>query len=174
MSFNVSRFIVRMRRFWTRERLVPVLGVTAVFLFLLNFYAYLNSLFEKRPIIALHTIEDIRQFRSENGNESHVFIFRHENDRALHRHRMELDRHRVELERQRRRLERERRKLEIQHDRLHRRIRIHRNENSHEIEVHEDGKTQQYVIEGADESGEEVRIEVNGQRVKIDEVEVEI
>ncbi len=55
-SFNVSRFLVRVRQFWTRNRLVPVLGAAALFLFGLNFYQYLSSYFNDDPVIARHVI----------------------------------------------------------------------------------------------------------------------
>ena len=82
MSFNVSRFLVRVRQFWTRERLVPVLGIAALFLFLLNFLTYLNSLLDKRPIIALHTMGDPGALSFDVDGEHRVFIFR-DRDRTV-------------------------------------------------------------------------------------------
>ena len=167
MSFNVSRFLVRVRQFWTRDRLVPVLGITALFLFLLNFHTYLNSLFEKRPIVAFHALGNGEGFRLHTNDQEHVFVFRHEHDQHWERHREELERHRDRLERHREELERHR-------ERLHRKIRIRQGENGHEIHVDEDGTVKEYVIENSDEESDDVRIEVNGRRVEIDGVEIEI
>ena len=168
MSFNVSRFLVRVRQFWTRKRLVPVLGITAIFLFLLNFYTYLNTFFEKPPIIALHTLEHRLGPPAEIDIHRHHFSFDFNDRHDIEQHRRRLER---DLRHHREHLKRHKHELERHHDQLRRRIRIHRDNDRHEIEIHEDGETKNFVIKG-DEA--DVRIEVNGQRIKIDGTEIEI
>ena len=52
MRFNFSRFLVRLRQFWTRKRLVPVLGFTALALFFLNFWVFIGHQFNNAPFNA--------------------------------------------------------------------------------------------------------------------------
>ena len=54
MRFNLSRFLVRLRQFWTRKRLVPVLGFTALALFLLNFSVFIDHQFNNAPFNAAY------------------------------------------------------------------------------------------------------------------------
>lgn len=98
MSFNVSRFLVRVRQFWTRERLVPVLGVTAMFMFGLLWQTYLSSLFAEKPIIARHIVingealqghdfEEIVRDRHNNQRFHFEFEFDDDGEREHRRHR---------------------------------------------------------------------------------------
>ena len=124
MSFNVSRFLVRVRQFWTRDRLVPVLGVTALFLFGLTSFQYLSTLLGDRPIVARHFIihqNTVQPFENNDGersfwqfdHEDNPGHWHHEHDhtsrrnawehaRNHKRHTLELyremkDRHRIEV-----------------------------------------------------------------------------
>ena len=103
MSFNVSRFLVHVRQFWTRERLVPVLGVTAMFMFGLLWQHYLSSLFEDKPIIARHIVingetvqgDDFRAF-TQDQEDAHRFHFEFEFDdesKKKHKHRRHRHHH---------------------------------------------------------------------------------
>ncbi len=80
MSFNVSRFLVRVRQFWTRERLVPVLGVTALCMFGGLTYMYFNNFFDDDPIVARHIVINGNAFEFDvdfdgdfEGEFEHVF-----------------------------------------------------------------------------------------------------
>lgn len=76
MSFNVSRFLVRVRQFWTRERLVPVLGITALGLFGSLTYMYFNNFFDDDPIVARHIVINGNAFEFDvdfEGDFEHEF-----------------------------------------------------------------------------------------------------
>ncbi|MFK7846829.1 MAG: hypothetical protein AB8G77_16125 [Rhodothermales bacterium] len=82
MSFNVSRFLVRVRQFWTRERLVPVLGVSAIVLFGLTSYQYFSSLFAEKPIVATHLIINGQAFQSSDAEGVEADFFSWEYDHS--------------------------------------------------------------------------------------------
>ncbi len=92
MPFNVSRFLVRVRQFWTRKRLVPVLGISALILFGITSYHSIASMFNKQPVVASHFMffNDGALFDGAHQNESanvHTFHFRFDhNKRWHHRH----------------------------------------------------------------------------------------
>lgn len=190
MSFNVSRFLVRVRQFWTRKRLVPVLGITAIFLFLLNFYTFLNRQFEDKPIIAFHAMGDHEGFHFEADGQENVYIFRQETENGvrIHRHRFEheLEHHfehefeheMGELKRELEKLEHElKRDLELEKHREHirKRLRIHKDGDEHRIIIRShDGDELEERIWFKDDEGEDIRIEVNGSVVSINKVESEI
>ncbi len=58
-----------MRQFWTRERLVPVLGVTALCLFGGLTYSYFDSFFKDDPIVARHIVINGNSFQVQGNFE---------------------------------------------------------------------------------------------------------
>lgn len=87
MSFNVSRFLVRVRQFWTRKRLVPVLGVSALILFGITSYQAIASMFNKDRVMASHFVFFDGNAIQEFSAEEHAFHFRFDrNKRWHHRH----------------------------------------------------------------------------------------
>lgn len=163
MSFNVSRFLVRVRQFWTRERLVPVLGATAIFMFLLNFYTYLTAEFEKRPIVAIHALDHFGEFHFDTDDRENVIIYRHDynyDDSHWDRH----DRERA-LKKHRRH--------------LRKRLRIHRgHDGEHKIEIHDhfdfDEKEVKEMLFKRNGEQDQIRIEINGEVLTIDKIDSEI
>lgn len=107
MRFNVSRFLVRVRQFWTRERLVPVLGLTALALFLLNFWAFLGLQFNQAPFngaylatgnffssSSSHWPSHVRhQLEWRRHNQASSRFQNHENDSKRKKCRKKKDRH---------------------------------------------------------------------------------
>ena len=68
MRFNFSRFLVRVRQFWTRERLVPVLGFTALALFLLNFSVFVGHHLNQTPLFSPY-VQGGSVFHSDSFSE---------------------------------------------------------------------------------------------------------
>lgn len=168
MSFNVSRFLVRVRAFWTRERLVPVLGVTALCMFGLLSANYIKSFFTERPIVATAVWEshDGADFAHEHefkvfteGNMQ--FQLRHfESEEGLKKHKERLERLRRELERHHKTLKKHRDKLE-----KHRKYIFKSEDGTHEIVIGDEGEVNTFVLKNDQEK--EIKIEVNGEVVQI-------
>ena len=188
-SFNVSRFLVRVRQFWTRNRLVPVLGATALFLFGLNFYQYLSSHFDDDPIVARHIIingeaiqslgEDAdaayffwkydhgdqqkrwhsKKWRHKHGD--HEFEFFH----GDHEHWEEaLDHKRKVLELERRLLDNQRVELDKQRIELKKRVlKLHSDDDEKIIIMNGDDDDEDIIIMG--EGDEAFEIIINGEKV---------
>ena len=72
MRFNVSRFLVRLRQFWTRDRLVPVLGITALFLFFLNFSNFLSHYLGFSPMYSQHLTTQGFFFNADSFHSDHI------------------------------------------------------------------------------------------------------
>ena len=168
MSFNVSRFLVRVRAFWTRERLVPVLGVTALLMFGLLSANYIKSFFTERPIVATAVWEshDGADFTHEHEFEVFTegnmqFQLRHfESEEGLKKHKERLERLRRELERHRNNLEKHRDKLE-----KHRKFIFKSEDGTHEIVIGDEDDVNTFILKNDQE--EEIKIEVNGEVVQI-------
>ena len=84
MRFNVSRILVRFRQFWTRERLVPVLGFTALALFLLNFWAFLGHQFNQVPPLSASSVFGGSFFADSQDRHIHGGSFFHDSHRNRH------------------------------------------------------------------------------------------
>lgn len=87
MRFNVSRILVRIRQFWTRERLVPVLGFTALALFLLNFWAFLGHQFNQVPPLSASSLLGGSLFAESNDHHARGGTFFHDTHRHNFKHR---------------------------------------------------------------------------------------
>lgn len=168
MSFNVSRFLVRVRAFWSRERLVPVLGVTALLMFGLLSANYIKSFFEDRPIVAtavweLHSDEGFQhEHEFEVLNEGNMtFQLRHfENEEGLKKHKERLERLRRELERHHKDLKKHRERLE-----KHKKFIFKSEDGTHEIVIGDEANVNTFVLKNDQEK--EIKIEVNGEVVQI-------
>lgn len=169
MSFNVSRFLVRMRAFWTRKRLVPVLGVTALLMFGLLSANYIKSFFTERPIVATAVWELHGEGLTKHEHEFEVFS---EGDMTFQLRHFEseegLKKHKERLEKLRRELERHHKNLKKHRDRLekHKKF-IFKSEDggTHEIVIGDEGEVNTFVLKNDQE--EEIKIEVNGEVVQI-------
>lgn len=82
MRFNISRLLVRLRQFWTRKRLVPVLGFTALALFLLNFSVFIGHQFKNAPLNASY----ITGWTYYSGDHAQSGSFSADADRRFHKH----------------------------------------------------------------------------------------
>ena len=87
MRFNVSRILVRIRQFWTRERLIPVLGFTALALFLLNFWAFLGHQFNQVPPLSASSVFGGSFFANSPDRHVHGGTFIYDSNRHDYKHR---------------------------------------------------------------------------------------
>ncbi len=171
MSFNVSRFLVSVRQFWTRKRLVPVLGVTALFLFGLTSYQYLSSFWGDDPIVARHIVingtafqaleaEDLEERHSrfwQFDHEKHHQRWHHEHDHESRRvaweHARDQQRRALKLHRELK----ERHQLEIKNRVLEFKFEERSSEDDEEEKV--------IILKG--EGEETFEITINGEKIEI-------
>ncbi|MEM8486152.1 MAG: hypothetical protein AAF564_11430, partial [Bacteroidota bacterium] len=185
--------LVRMRQFWTRQRLVPVLGTTALCLFGGLTYMYFDSFFEDDPIVARHIVINGNAFEvttNFDGEDADGNAFYWEFDSA-DRHSqwdhkkwnhetlrgeiewdvaLEHKRDAFELKRKLERLHERERELK---GRLHK-FRFEQSDDDDEsiIIMQKDADDQELIIKRGDGDAS-VEIIVNGKKIEVEKLETE-
>ena len=173
MRFNVSRILVRVKQFFTRNRLVQVLGFTAILLFVLNFSSFLSYQFRGVPLISADSNETY--FFSTPDESRSSFIFRRHSDRFFYENDFSSERTRCWKKRDHSRIYEEALEMKRQMKLRELELRLHEQKLQETIQ-HDHAQEREIIIKKLKESPEkiDVSITIDGEMIEVSKANADI